>query len=152
MYIYRKTLSHNECMFSILFGVLVFLCISIPVSNIMAQTTTTPVETTEEGLVPCGNNPDDPDDECNFDDLILTVQRVIDFMFKFLILPIAAIIFAWSGLKLLFRGDNPEARQQTKKMFWKVFVGLLIALSAWVIVSTIISGLEVLPGYSLLAD
>lgn len=92
-----------------------------------------------EPLVPCGSKAHPK--PCDFYDLLAMVDKVIDFLIKDLAMPLAAISFAYAGFLYLTSGANPSQRDQAKSIFWKVFVGLIIALAAWLIVKTVMMGL-----------
>ncbi len=90
-------------------------------------------------LVPCGTtaNPG----PCNFDALMELINRVIQFVLFDLTIPLAAIIFAYAGVILLTGGSSDEKRNKAKSIFMNVFWGLIIALSAWLIVETVLHAL-----------
>jgi hypothetical protein len=54
--------------------------------------------------------------------------------------PVAAGVFAWAGIKLMTTGVADE-KSAAKAMIWKVFIGLVFILAAWIIVGTIIKAL-----------
>ncbi|HEY4714972.1 MAG TPA: pilin [Candidatus Paceibacterota bacterium] len=106
------------------------------------------LSSTGGGLVP-----DCPETGCGWDQLMLLVAKVIDFLVFYLSLPIAAIAFAYAGFLLMTSGDNSGKRDQAKEIFRKVGLGLVIAMAAWLIVSTILTTLvdpALLDKYSLL--
>ncbi len=76
---------------------------------------------------------------CNAEHFILMVNRVIEFVLIYLVLPIAAIMFAYAGAKLMFSGGDTEARSQAKALFWNIVKGVLFIAGAWLIVTTILS-------------
>lgn len=84
------------------------------------------------GLVTCTTN-------CGWNDLMAMVNKVINFLLVDLALPIAAIMFAYAGFKLTFSGGEPEARGTAKKIFLNTVIGLVIAVAAWLIISTILA-------------
>ena len=80
-------------------------------------------------------------DPCTFDKFIDLINEVIDFlMFKFAV-PLAAISFAIAGVMILTAGDNSSQVTQAKEIFWNVLIGLIVALSAWLVVNAILIGL-----------
>lgn len=98
-------------------------------------------------LVPC----DGPD--CDFNSVVELIQRGIDFILTYAILPIAAVMFAYAGYILLFQGDNPGERTKAMNIFKNVAIGVVVVMAAWLIVHTILSSLikeELLKDYSLL--
>ncbi|MBI2086731.1 MAG: hypothetical protein HYT69_00970 [Candidatus Zambryskibacteria bacterium] len=62
---------------------------------------------------------------------------------------LAIIVFVWVGFKLMTSGGNEKAWTDAKGMLWKVVLGYLWILAAWLVVYTITSVL-LNPGYSLL--
>ena len=97
------------------------------------------------GLVPCGG-PGEP--RCDFNQLMNMANILINFLLFKITLPIAAILFAYVGFLLLFQGESK--RDTAKAIAWNVVLGLIIALAAWLIVKTVLLGLGLKPGYSLL--
>ncbi len=108
----------------------------------------------ETFLIPCGQEkagPKDSDENgnpipegaplhpCNAEHFIIMVNRVIEFVLIYLVLPIAAIMFAYAGAKLMFSGGDTEARSQAKALFWNIVKGVLFIAGAWLIVTTILS-------------
>lgn len=91
------------------------------------------------GLVSCGNTNQNGDlDECDFNDLIVTINRVINFLIFYIAFPIVALVAAWAGIKLLTSGGDPGAKKSAKEMMKKVIIGLVIALLCWIIVKLIL--------------
>ena len=50
--------------------------------------------------------------------------------------PVAAGVFAWAGIKLMTTGVADE-KSAAKEMIRKVFIGFVVILAAWIIVTTI---------------
>lgn len=92
----------------------------------------------ESGIVPC----DGLNVECDYNKAIELIERGINFLF-IMIIPIAAIAFAYAGFLLLFQGSSPEKRKQARDIFIKVFIGIVIVLAAWLIIKTILVSLGV---------
>ncbi|HVM73752.1 MAG TPA: hypothetical protein VMU13_02665 [Candidatus Paceibacterota bacterium] len=71
-------------------------------------------------------------------DLALLAQNVLNdgiYVAVFL----SAILFAWAGFKHMTAGGDMHAINEANKVFSAVFIGLIIILSAWLIVSTLMS-------------
>ncbi len=100
----------------------------------------------QEGLVPCGN---EGQRECGFDDFLVLIQSVINFLMFSVAAPLATVSFAWAGFKLMTAGGNQSAMEDAKKIFTAVLFGLGLALSAWLIVKLIV-GTLLDPDYILL--
>jgi len=92
----------------------------------------------ESGIVPC----DGLNVECDYNKVITLIERGIKFIF-IMIIPIAAIAFAYAGFLLLFQGSNPEKRKHARDILIKVLIGIAIVLAAWLIVKTILVSLGV---------
>ena len=88
-----------------------------------------------KGLVPC----EGPD--CNFDKLIELTQEVIDFLIVIIASPLATVLFAYAGWLYMSAGGDPGKVARGHQIFRNVLLGLVIALAAWLIVSTISSAL-----------
>lgn len=91
-----------------------------------------PVPTEEGGLVLCKEN-------CGYSEAIAMIQGIIDFLLYVLAMPIAAVMFAYAGFIYMKSGGADKAKAKT--IFWNVFIGLAIALAAWLIVNTVINSL-----------
>jgi hypothetical protein len=111
----------------------------IPVFS-FAQTSQTP-DLDYKGLVPCGNelvggkikNP------CGFGHMMGLINKTIKFILFDLVLPIAAIMFAYSGVLYIASSANPNTRTKAKKIFGDVAFGFALAVAAWLIIRTVLS-------------
>ena len=83
------------------------------------------------GLIPCDGGPTDP---CGFEDAILLVDSLIDFLIFKLAIPIATVVIVWAGWIFLTKGNTPDSRKKAGGMMWNVIKGLALALAAWIIV------------------
>jgi hypothetical protein len=56
---------------------------------------------------------------------------------------LSAILFAWAGWQLIIGSSsgNPEQIRNAKNIFWYVTIGLVLIISAWIIVSVIMAAL-----------
>ncbi len=86
----------------------------------------------KEALVQCTEN-------CGFKEAIELVNRVIKFIFIYLAIPLAAIMFAYAGFELVTSGGSTEKKSKAKNIIMNVAVGLVLAASAYVIVQTVLS-------------
>lgn len=96
----------------------------------------------DDALVQCGrgNGP-----ECSFNDALGMINRVINFTLKNLVLPIAAIMFAYAGFLLITAGgEAAHARQKAKEIFTNTAIGIVIAAGCYLIIKFFLSVL----GYS----
>lgn len=87
-------------------------------------------------LVPC-NGPD-----CSFEDLVILAQRVINFLIFDIAAPLAALSFAVAGFMYMTAKGNEAQHAKAKSIFVYVFIGFVIALSAWLIVNFIVTSLD----------
>jgi hypothetical protein len=99
-------------------------------------------------LVPCGFGTFDPTRDsssnhssstaCQACDLATLIQRVITFAIG-LSIPIAAALFAWAGVLFFTAADNSSKITQAKQIFKNAFIGFLIAITAWLIINTVLA-------------
>ncbi len=73
--------------------------------------------------------------ECGFTDLIQMIKNIITDLIYFSI-PVSAAVFAYAGFILMTTGVA-DKKSDAKKMIQKVFVGLVIILSAWLVTTTL---------------
>lgn len=78
---------------------------------------------------------------CDFAAFMELVNKVATFFLVDFVTPFAAILFAYIGWLFMTSGDNPGNRGKAKTMLWKLFIGYVVALGAWLIVRTIMVGL-----------
>ncbi len=93
------------------------------------------------GLVPCDGSVANP---CGFKQIGDLINTVIGFIFKNIVLPLAAIMFAYAGFLLVTSGGETSKREEAKKIFTNVTIGLVIAAAAFLIVQTVL----VIVGYN----
>lgn len=108
---------------------IVFILLIIPVVSFGDQTP-------NPGLVNCGKENSDP---CDFGDFMLLVDTIIKFILYKMVIPIAAIMFAYAGFELVSSGGSTEKRGIAKKIFTNTVIGLIIVVAAWLIIKTILS-------------
>ena len=87
------------------------------------------------GLVPCDNSAASP---CGFVQLMALVNNIINFILYGMVIPIAAILFAFAGFELVSSGGSTEKRGVAKKVFTNVVIGLVISMSCWLIVKLLL--------------
>lgn len=88
-------------------------------------------------LIPCGTaaNPT----QCGFNDLMTLINNVVNFVLFDMVVPIAAIMFAYAGVLLIFSGGDTGKRSKAKSIFINVAIGFIIAIAAWLIVEFILN-------------
>lgn len=76
---------------------------------------------------------------CGYQDLMTMVNNIISWVILISI-PVSSIVFAYAGFILMTTGVA-DKKSQAKAMLWKVFVGMIFILSAWLLVTTITNNL-----------
>jgi len=90
-----------------------------------------------EGLITCTGT------DCDLCDFVSLVDVIVNWLIGVMMV-IFAIIVAFAGVRLVTSGGNPEAKTAAKKMVTNTIIGLLIVLSAWILIDTLMRAL--LPG------
>ena len=106
----------------IIISLSVFLILILPVVSLAEG----------DGLVPCDNN-------CDFTQFMNLINKVIHFILFDMVIPIAAIMFAYAGFLLITSGGSSEAKTKMKSVFTNTVLGLIIAVAAFLIIRTILS-------------
>src|SRR3989344_1386857 len=88
------------------------------------------------GLVPCYGSAEKP---CGFYQFLTLINKVIKFILFKMVIPIAAIMFAYAGFELITSGGSTEKKSKAKKIFTNVAIGLIVAVAAFLIIQTILS-------------
>ena len=78
---------------------------------------------------------------CDFGQMIVLVNRIIDFLIFALIIPGSVLVFMYAGFLHITSVANPGQRTKANGMFFSVLKGLGISLCAWIIVKAIVLGL-----------
>lgn len=77
---------------------------------------------------------------CGFGGVLAIVQNVVNFMIAIGVI-IATLIMVWGGILYILSPANPENRSTANKMLINAVVGLMITLSAWLIVDFVMKTL-----------
>ncbi len=93
------------------------------------------------GLVTCGN-PGQAD--CNICSFLELVKGLIDFAIK-LAFALAGLFITWGAFVTMTAGGSEERVKQGREILTTAIIGLVIMLSAWLILGTVI---QVLTGSS----
>jgi len=88
----------------------------------------------ETGLVPCDGA------DCGTDDAIKLANNVIEFLIKMLGV-IAVIALVYTGFKMVVSAGNESEWGKAKGMFTNIVIGIIIILSAFLVVDIILEGL-----------
>jgi len=92
-------------------------------------------------LIPCGTtaNPTPCGGDKGWDQLMTLINNVIKFILFDMVVPIAAIMFAYAGILLIFSGGDTGKRAKAKSIFVNVAIGFIIAIAAWLIIEFILT-------------
>lgn len=77
---------------------------------------------------------------CGFAGVMQIIQNLMNFGISISII-IATLIVAWAGFMYITSSANPEGRSTANKMLMNAIIGLLIVLSAWLIVDFVMKSL-----------
>jgi hypothetical protein len=83
---------------------------------------------------------DGVDKKCDFDALISIVDGIIVWILSISV-SVAALSFAYAGGMMLLFPTDPGKRKDAKEIFKKTIIGLLIILSAWLVITSVIKTL-----------
>lgn len=86
-------------------------------------------------LIPCNGTTTD----CNFNAFITLINNVINFIFKGMAIPIAAVMFFYAGFLMVTSAGSSESKTKAKNIFSNAVIGLAIAAGAWIIIKTILT-------------
>ena len=78
---------------------------------------------------------------CQWKELLSLVNKVVKFILFALGIPIAAIMFMYAGFKLITSGGNPSELTKAKGVFGSVFMGIVLAAAAWLIINIVLTTL-----------
>ncbi len=88
-------------------------------------------------LVPCGNIVDDVLKECGWSDLLTLGENILNFIIVFSV-TVSAIVFAYAGFLYFSAGGDSNKISKARSLFGAVVIGLIVILTAWLIVNTIL--------------
>ena len=86
-----------------------------------------------DALVPCGGT---GQALCQTCDILKLVKNLFDFLFFYLMPVMATLLFLYAGFLILLGGMDPGTVQKGYKVFRNTGWGLLILVTAWLIVNT----------------
>lgn len=75
---------------------------------------------------------------CDLCALFETIQNVVNFLIG-LAFSITNIMLVYGGIRMYFSGDNPGNRKTATNIVINAVIGLVIVLTSWVIINTIIT-------------
>lgn len=77
---------------------------------------------------------------CGFGGVLAIIQNLVNFVIAIAII-FATIIIAWAGGLYMVSATNPESRSTANKMLINAIVGIIIVLSAWLVVDFVMKTL-----------
>lgn len=79
-------------------------------------------------------------DACTVCDLFVLVQNILNFLWKYITVPLAALFLAYGGVLwiLPYLGGSAKMMERGKKVIQQALAGVLIVLVAWLAIDTII--------------
>lgn len=78
--------------------------------------------------------------KCDFDALVSIVDGIINWILSISV-AVASLSFAYAGGMMLLFPTDPGKRKDAKEIFKKTVVGLLIILSAWLVITSVVKTL-----------
>ena len=88
------------------------------------------------GLLPCG--PGTGKEKCELCDIFVLITNILDFIMLYVVPSIAALMFVVGGVWFYFSGVSPEQKRRAQEVVKSVVIGVVIILSAWIVVNTIL--------------
>lgn len=89
----------------------------------------------QAALVKCG--PGTAKADCEFCDIFVMASGILEWIFKFIVPTVAALMFIIGGLMFIFAGAKADMFNKAKGIITAAVIGLLIIFGAWVIVNTV---------------
>ncbi len=121
---------HPRTLTLLLFGLLMILTIgSLPQVGLAE----------EQPIIPCATKANDT--PCTFDDFIKLIGNVFNFLVFKLVVPVATLAIAYAGIIYVTNPTNSSKRDQAKGILTGAVWGIVLALGAYVIVTTIVKTL-----------
>lgn len=120
-------------------------------SSTTTSTTTPKEEEKEKGIVPrCNVGPIDQAtgnyiNACDFNYFMRLINNIIKFLLFVIATPLVALIIVYVAYLFLTAGGSAGQTEKAKHILFNVVIGYVIALSAWLIINTIMSTLKVDP-------
>lgn len=84
----------------------------------------------EGKLIPCTN-------KCSFPDIIKIINNILSFLITTVFLPLFILVFMYAGYQYLTAQGNSAKVANVKKLLMKVVIGLVIVLTAWLVVKVL---------------
>ena len=101
----------------------------------------TPISAGAAPLVPCG----DPGDPCTTCDLLILAQNILKFALEIAFLVIIGFI-VYGGFRWIFSLGKEENLKAGQQIITNAIIGLVIILTAWIIVNTVFWTIKTMGG------
>lgn len=101
----------------------------IPVAQAVQRN---PDDISNSSIISCYNN-------CGFDDVLRTINNLITFLITVLFVPIVVIMFMYAGFRYLMAQGDPKKLVDLKSLIKHIALGMILILSAWLIVKVILT-------------
>ncbi|HEY4477027.1 MAG TPA: pilin [Candidatus Paceibacterota bacterium] len=95
------------------------------------------------GLVPanCRGTPGN-NCPCRLCDLYQLGLNITEFLMQAIAAPLAALMLAWGGIKMLTSAGNPSAINEGKKILTTALIGIFLVFFGWIVIDTILTTLS----------
>jgi len=90
----------------------------------------------QDSLIVCATPP-----ECSLDDLIATVNKIINFLVV-IAASVVAMMFCYAGFIYLTAGGDTGKAKKAKEVFTSTAIGFVLILSGWLIIKFVLQGFE----------
>ncbi|MEK7561073.1 MAG: thrombospondin type 3 repeat-containing protein [Patescibacteria group bacterium] len=97
----------------------------------------------EGSLVPCGltGQQDTPDRICNFCHLFQLAQNILNFIWTYIAVPLAALMFLIGGVYMILPSTKSGNYEQGKRIITATLIGIGITFFGWIFVDWFIKSL-----------
>ena len=75
---------------------------------------------------------------CSLCDAMIVLRNIITFGFE-LVFSISTGMIAWGAIRMMAAGGDPKKLTDAKSIMTSAIIGIVIAVSAWTIVNTLLS-------------
>ncbi|MBI4137897.1 MAG: transglycosylase SLT domain-containing protein [Candidatus Sungbacteria bacterium] len=96
------------------------------------------------GLIPCGTKTLTTEsgdkitaNPCTACDIFKLAQNILNFLWTYVSVPLAALLFAYGGILMILGGASAPLREKGKKVIINVLWGLAIIFFSWIAIDTI---------------
>ena len=140
-----KALWHSNWML----GVVVFVLIIGGVVGMVYAPAVGAQNKTTWPLVVCGraDQVGTPDARCQPCHIFILIQRLANFIWYAMMLPIGVVLILWAGVLMLWGGiSDANSFTRGKKILLNAFIGMIIIFIAWLVVDYVLKALTFNPG------